>query len=364
METLIIGGGVVGLSIAYGLLKLDEDVLVINDVTDTHSASRGNFGLIWSQGKGEFSTEYARWTQKSISLWPNLANELKDLTGIDVMLELDGGIEYFTVHEEMDRHIEILNQIHAKSDSNNKFKVLSNSQLKSYVPEIGPKVVGATLQPGDGHVNPLYLLNALSSAVLLKGGKLKNGIKATSIERVGNKFITLLKDGNEIITDRVIIAAGLGSTNIAKMLNFKSPIRPLHGQLMITEKLPHFLRYPSVNIRQVNEGGVQIGGSEVDRGFDDKESLSIVSELARDAVDIFPCLENVNLIRSWGCLRIMTPDGLPIYQQSIENEGAFFITCHSGITLAACHTELLARWIVGTKDAPDLSIFEEDRFDV
>ena len=58
----------------------------------------------------------------------------------------------------------------------------------------------------------------------------------------------------------------------------------------------------------------------------------------------------------------MTPDGLPIYQQSTAMPGAFLVTCHSGITLAAAHALRLPDWLEGRDTAPDLSAFSEIRF--
>jgi glycine/D-amino acid oxidase-like deaminating enzyme len=60
----------------------------------------------------------------------------------------------------------------------------------------------------------------------------------------------------------------------------------------------------------------------------------------------------------------MSPDGLPIYQQSTEMPGAYLVTCHSGVSLAAAHACLLPDWLEGTAAAPDLEVFREDRFAV
>jgi len=112
----------------------------------------------------------------------------------------------------------------------------------------------------------------------------------------------------------------------------------------------------------VNEGGVQIGASHEDVGFDDRETIAATARLARHAVEVFPHLARARLVRSWGALRILTPDDLPIYQRSAAHPDAFLITCHSGVTLAAAHARLLPLWIEGQADAPDLEAFSERRF--
>jgi glycine/D-amino acid oxidase-like deaminating enzyme len=70
------------------------------------------------------------------------------------------------------------------------------------------------------------------------------------------------------------------------------------------------------------------------------------------------------MVRNWGALRIMSKDGMPIYNESSERPGAFLITCHSGITLAAAHALLLPLWLEERNDAPALEKFHEKRFDV
>jgi hydrogen cyanide synthase HcnC len=77
---------------------------------------------------------------------------------------------------------------------------------------------------------------------------------------------------------------------------------------------------------------------------------------------VMPKLAQLRLVRAWGSLRVMSPDGLPIYHQSRTLPGAFLITCHSGITLAATHSTNLSLWLTGHKNAPELSEFSEDRF--
>ena len=95
METdyAIIGGGVVGLSVAWGLLRRGLTVTVIDGDDGSFRANRGNFGLIWVQGKGLQQPRYARWSQASAAAWRGFADELTDLTGTDLGLRQTGGLD-------------------------------------------------------------------------------------------------------------------------------------------------------------------------------------------------------------------------------------------------------------------------------
>ena len=92
IDTLVLGGGVVGMSVAYGLARAGEKVRVLDGSDDAFRASRGNFGLVWVQGKGRGRPPYARWTMESARRWPALAAELAQLTGVDVELSQIGGL--------------------------------------------------------------------------------------------------------------------------------------------------------------------------------------------------------------------------------------------------------------------------------
>ena len=133
---------------------------------------------------------------------------------------------------------------------------------------------------------------------------------------------------------------------------------------MITEKLPKLINRPSLIARQTDEGGIQIGATNEEVGLDDGVTQPGLSGLAAEAIAAFPTLANAQLIRSWGALRILSPDGLPIYQESPDMPGAYLVTCHSGITLAAAHARFLPDWLEGTDAAPNLEAFSEDRFTV
>ncbi len=362
MTTLVIGGGVVGLSIAFGLLKQGKPVLVLDGGDGDFRASRGNFGLVWVQGKGIDCPSYSNWSRQSARLWPGYAADLKAASGIDVSLSQKGGVEYFTDEDELAYHVQTLTALRAAVGGDYPFEVLDHNGLKTLVPQIGPKVIGGLYSPMDGHVNPLLLLKALTIGVKNLGGDIRTDAKVVEIIGSDHAFTAVLANGERVEGGNIVLSAGLGAAELCPQLGFKAPVRPQQGQVLITEKLPCFLEYPSVTLRQVNEGGVQIGASTAEVGLDDREDLATLAGLARHAVEVFPHLANVKLVRSWAALRVMSPDGLPIYQRSAKYEGARFVTCHSGITLAAAHASLLPDWVTGTNQAPDLSEFSEARF--
>ena len=173
-----------------------------------------------------------------------------------------------------------------------------------------------------------------------------------------------LLGGDTVRAGKVVLSLGVGAPEIARSLGFKAPVLPLRGQNLITEKLAPVIRRPATIVRQVNEGGIQIGDSHEEVGFDDSSTLDMAAEMARNAIEYFPFLAKVRVVRSWAGLRPMTPDGLPIYQQSTTHPGAFMVTGHSGVTLAAANSKFLSGWLDGSADEPLLEAFNEQRFEL
>lgn len=358
----IVGGGIVGLSIAYGLLKRGKRVRVFDEGDVAFRASRGNFGLVWVQSKGFNQPEYAKWTRRSARAYRAFANELKGISNQDLTLVQNGGYIIHMSENTLDDERKRYEAFKAKLGGDYPFEVMGHNVLKAEEPNIGPSVAGAIYCQEDGHVNPLRLLQSLVIAVKSLGGEIMPDTKIDNITPSGGGFTLDAGDKGQSGAGKIVLAAGLGAMELGPKLGFKTLIRPQQGQILITEKLPKLMNRPSVEVRQVNEGGVQIGASSAEVGLDDHEDLPTVAALADKAVRMFPKLARARLVRSWAALRIMSPDGLPIYQQSSRFPGAYFVTCHSGITLAAAHSEFLSGWLVGANDAPNLSVFSEARF--
>jgi len=338
----IVGGGLVGMSLAYGLARRGPRVVVLDEGDRAFRASRGNFALVWQQGKGIGLPDYARWTRRSVRLWPALAADLRAETGIDVRLDQRGG--FLLALDEADlaaRGAEVAALSEALGNDPIPFEVMGRSAIAAMLPAIGPEVVGGTFCPLDGHVDALRFFNALSEACHRLGASYRPGAPVTAIRPGGGGFVVATAAG-AVAAERVVLAAGLGNARLAPMLGLDAPVRPERGQILVTEKLEPFLDYPLGTLRQTDEGAVMIGASNEDAGFDARTGIDVLAALASDAVRMFPLLARARIVRTWAALRVMSPDGFPIYDASRDCPGAFVVTCHSGVTLAAAHALELA----------------------
>lgn len=360
----VVGGGLVGAAIAYGAARAGMHVRVLDQGDTAYRASRGNFGLVWVQSKGGKLPQYARWCRDAVKLWPALQNELLELTGVDAGLRQPGGFWLGFSEADMTARFNLLDGLN-RMVGDIPFKMMSASELRQYLPGIGPAVVGGSFCPLDGDANPLMLLHGLHAGLHKKGAEVISGVDVVQVryEERNGLFEAVAGDGQLWQSERIVLAAGLGNARLAPQVGLRAPVIPNRGQVLITERLKPFLNYPMNKLRQTAEGSVQVGSSSEDVGLDDSTTTDVIQWLARRAVATFPALSRARLVRAWGALRVLTPDGFPIYQASASCPGAYVATSHSGVSLAAAHCFVLGPWTCGFNEVPpDFDVFKGDRF--
>ena len=166
-----------------------------------------------------------------------------------------------------------------------------------------------------------------------------------------------------MVAARIVIACGHGIPALAAKAGLHCPTRPQRGQVLVTERLDPILPLPMGSIRQTDEGSIMLGVSHEDVGFDDRNTGDVAGAIAERAGRILPALKSVNIVRAWGALRIMPPDGCPIYDESERMPGVFMATNHSGVTLAAVHARHLPGWILKGETPVGFNEFSVRRFD-
>jgi hydrogen cyanide synthase HcnC len=362
-DVAVIGGGVVGSAIAWGLGRCGKRVAVLDEGDVAYRASRGNFALVWVQSKGFGMPRYAEWTMRSANAWSGFAKTLAEETGIDVAYSRPGGFTLTLSDDEWISRRQTMERLQSQPGMQRfEWAMLERERVREMVPQIGPEVTGGSYTPFDGHCNPLRLLRALHQGMQQLGVAYFPERRVTQIEHRGGEF-RLTSARHEIRAAKIVIAAGIGSAALGAMVGLDIRVRPERGQLIVTEKTAPFLHYPMSRVRQTDEGGVMIGDSQEEAGLDNAVSLPVISTLAERAIRIFPQLGHLNVVRTWACLRVMTQDRFPIYDQSETCPGAFSAACHSGITLAAAHALFLAPRIAdGSLPADEFEAFSSRRF--
>jgi glycine/D-amino acid oxidase-like deaminating enzyme len=359
-DAIVVGGGLVGSALAFGLQRQGLSTLILDEGDIAIRATRGNFGLIWVQSKGINFSPYAQWTWKSAELWEELSAQIYELTNIDVGYRRPGGAEICIDEAEFTAKREKMECLQSHSP-HVKFEMLDQQAMAEMLPGLGPDVAGGCYSPGDGHANPLDLLRGLHQGFQSLGGKIESGDQVSRIEHQKSSF-SIKTIASQYHGARVVIAAGLGSKKLGEMVGMNIPVHPDRGQILVTERLKNFLNIPLSKVRQTLEGSVQIGDSHEDAGLDVGTSTQVLNRISARAVRMFPHLGKARIVRAWSALRIMTPDGYPIYDQSEQYPGAFSAVCHSGVTLAAAHALRTPNAIIEGSFPNDLIPLSANRF--
>lgn len=366
-DVVVVGAGTVGAAIGYGLSMRGQRVLVLDGGDTDFRAANANFGLIYVQGKGLDMPAYQRLSRQSADLWKGFGPRLAEDAGMDLQYERRGGLTLCLGEEEFEDRRLFVHRLHNQLGGNDPGgEMIDRSMVERLLPKarLGVDVVGAEFRPGDGHVNPLRLLAALKIAIERNRGVLLGNAPVMRICPQTGQGFSIETAGMTVSTERVVIAAGLGSAQLAAQVGMPITLRPLRGQILVTERLTHFLSLPTLNLRQTREGTVMIGATHDDVGYDNGVSAESAATLAARAVRSFPDLAAAQMIRTWSGLRIMTPDGHPIYAESKTCPGAFVAMCHSGVTLAAAHATILAEAITNGTLGQELGVYHHERFDV
>jgi len=238
------------------------------------------------------------------------------------------------------------------------YEVLSHRQTRERIPGIGPSVTGSIFCAKDGHVNMLRLFFALHAAAAARGCAYHADHGVRIIEPVPDGF-RIVGDWGEARAGKVILAAGIDNQRLAPMVGLACPLKRDKGQVLVTEKCAPFFPYASTVICQGDDGGIKIGSSTEALSESILTSPPLSAVIANRAIQVFPQLAALNVVRTWTGFRIMPPDGFPIYEQS---GGAFVATCHSGVTLAPNHAFALAPKILAGQLGPEFSSFTAGRF--
>lgn len=363
-DTLVVGGGLVGAAIAWGLACEGERVTVIDEGDIALRASRGNFGLVWVQTKGQNLPDYARWTRRSADLWTGFSEELTEQTGIGPDYHKPGGMSLCLSDEELDDARNLAHRMHnVNGEAGYGAEILDRQQVQEMLPGIrlGDEVVGGSYGRHDGHASPLRLLRSLNAGMKARGVSYRSDGPVVSVGKDGDGFYA--KTATSTYRGaKLVLAAGHGNTKLAPMIGVNPKLRPEKGQILVTERCAPYLPMPTHVARQTEEGTIMLGDSHEDTGYSTLSATPPLTDIARNAIRCFPELAKLRIVRSWGAVRILSPDGGPVYEQSETMPGAFSINCHSGVTLAGAHALALAPMIARGALDPDISIFTTRRF--
>jgi sarcosine oxidase subunit beta len=347
-EIVIIGGGVIGCSIAYNLAREKVNVVVLERDYLASGASGRCGAMIWAQWYPmETSELMAKVGNMTLNRFANLEEELD--TSIEY--NLDSSISCIRAGEEDDCDSEIL-ELEKYFDTRLEF--LKPEEIKKMAPYIGVdnyESFGGYLRSGsiaNASANPFLTVHELANAARRLGATIYTGTEVKDIIVENGKVEGLRTRKGDIKTNIVVNAAGAWSADVARMAGIKIPTRPHGEDAVVTEPLmplPYFPGRPETYGRQTKNGQILIGENDFPEqasSYSIETTLDFLPRISEYLMKMFPSFSNINIVRHWAGTEDITPDELPILGKVDELDG-LILAC--GFTAGFCISQAIGEII-------------------
>ncbi|HTJ34906.1 MAG TPA: glycine oxidase ThiO [Dactylosporangium sp.] len=345
MSVGIIGGGVIGLSIAFELLERGVEDITVYDPDPSASAGLVAAGMLAPTAESNYGEEALQALMlESMGRWASFAGRVEARTGHDLAYRAEGTL---LVALTGDDQAEIDRLVGYYRRAGTPIEPLTGRQLREREPLLSPRVRGGAFAPGDHQVDPRRLLGALRSLPL----------------RFAPHKIDELSTVRE---DVIIIATGAGSASLTGL-----PVRPVKGQLLRLRGpeplLTHVIRGVAsgrhVYLVPRADGELVIGATEEERGADTTVTAGGVLDLLRPAADLVPGVAELALAETLAGLRPGTPDNAPVLGR-LDGDRVLVATGHhrNGVLLAPVTGEVIADLVTKGTTSVDVTAFGAGRF--
>ena len=365
-EVAIIGGGVIGLSIARALAQRGvRDVLIVERSSLGAEASSAAAGMLAPQAEADAADDFFRLCCQSRDLYPAFAQSLQEETGIDIELETSGTL-YLALNEQDERELEQRYKWQAAAGL--QVEKFSADSARLFEPCISRDVRGALRFPLDTQVENRRLISALATANESLGVQTLTGVSVDSVSIKRNRIACIETSRGSIACEKVVIAGGAWTSQVLNEALPNPRIEPVRGQMVSFDATPQIARHviysPRGYIVPRRDGRLLAGSTSEHAGFDKRVTAAGVQSIVASALEITPAIASLPLTSTWAGLRPRAADGLPVIGPCAEIAGVFYATGHyrNGILLTPITAELLASAIVDEDVSPPLQIFSPDRF--
>lgn len=367
IRVVIVGGGVIGLALAWRLRQGGAAVTVVERGECGRGATAAAAGLLQAAPVvAEEHSDLLLLTRPAHESYPGFVRELEYVSGVPVGLGTRGTL-FASLSEAddaiLDRHEAFLRSLDLP------VRPLDPPGARWKEQALAPEVRGALLIERDLWLNPRALGAALAEAVRRSGGRICERERVVAVESAGGRANGVRTESRAIAADVVVLAAGAGSARIGPGDPASARVTPVRGQVLALEHgglsfVQRPVRTPNLWVVPHNDGRLSIGGTFEDAGFDAAPKAWAVAQLLEAAERLLPGVRELPFREASAGLRPGSPDGLPMMGPSPSLQGLMLATGHyrEGILLAPVTAALLADLILRDTCAPALERFFPRRF--
>ena len=358
VDVAIVGGGIIGLAVAWRARARGLSVTVLERDAAGRGTSHVAAGMLAPVAEAEFGDAGRRLLElgvRSADMWPGFAAELEATAGIEVGLLRTGTL---VIAGDEDEARELERQLAFRQSLELPAERLRASAAREREPGLAPTIRLALESPDDHSVDPRLVLTALRRACAATGVRLREHAPVARVEldAASTRVTGVALEGGESCSARqVVIAAGAWSGELEGLPpEARVPVRPVKGQLLRLRDpagpglLERVVRFEGGYLVPRADGRYVLGATVEERGFERHATAGGVYELLRDAHELVPGVSELQIEELCVGLRPGTPDNLPVIGAGAL-EGLMWATGHhrNGILLAPLTAELVVEALAG-----------------
>ncbi len=366
-DVAIVGGGAIGVSIAFELAAENLRVVVLDRQQPGQEASWAAAGMLSPAPDSPRDIPLVPLGRESLRLYPRFIAAVEDASGKSTSYAREGAIELFLSprgEAERDREAAEYRRLGLAAEA------ISLSEAREREKSFTPDARAALWFPEEGTVEPRLLMGALLSAAQNSGVAIRSDCRVTSLICEHNRT-GVVAGGEKIEAAHVVVAAGCfsgevanGAGHLARLL----PTQPVRGQMLALRsasfRLDRVLRSERGYLVPRRDGRIVAGSTKEEAGFEKRVTAGGMRKVLDAAIELCPALAVAEIVETWSGLRPGTPDDLPILGPT-DIEGLLIATGHyrNGILLTPVTAKLVREWIVRGRTDFDATAFSPLRFD-
>jgi glycine oxidase len=365
----IIGAGVIGLGIAWRLAVRGLSVAVFDKGVSGAGASHAAAGMLAACAEAEPGEEaLVTLGRVSQARWPAFAAELKQASGVDVGLRLEGTLVVALTSDDQAR---LSHQLTFQQKLGLPLQWISAAETRRREPHLAGKLAGAVFSPEDTQVDNRKLAAALRIAAEAAGARIREHQEVKTISSdAGRVDGIVLADGTKVGADVVVLAAGAWSRSIDGLApELRPPVRPIKGQMLALRMDPaaplltHVVWAPGAYLVPRLDGRLLVGATVEEKGYDTSLTAGGILTLLEAAWRVVPAVEELPIDEMWVGHRPGSRDDAPILGTG-PIDGLIYATGHhrNGILLTPVTADSIAQLVLEGAADPAIRPFGIERF--